>query len=269
MNITHFFTYAEETHQEEHITIQISSTLVQFGENVVLIDTGFVGHKEVVYILNKMGLSALDITHVLNTHIHLDHVGGNRYFRRAQIYLSEEEYFFQRDYLRAIAAADIHEVDAIVREFYPEFNDRQVQLFGSLSVRMAALWEDDVVGNTEQIRFIEEEWPFQVIEAVETRGHTKQHFAFKIHSPGRDFLVAGDAMATRASFKLDKLDFPYCYDARAYLESKRRISAFDGIIIPGHDRPFDSRTGKYVEDYESGPAEGGNGFDDNIGDRTN
>ena len=265
MKITHFFTYAEETHEEESITIQISSTLVQFGPNNILIDTGFVGHKEVVYILNKMGLSALDITHVLNTHIHLDHVGGNRYFRRAQIYLSEEEYFFQRDYLRAVAEADISEVDGIVRQFYPEFNEKQVQLFGSLSVRMAALWEDDVVGNTEQIHFIEREWPFQVIEPVETRGHTRQHYAFKIHSPGKNFLAAGDALATRASFKLNKLDFPYCYDARAYLESKKRISAFAGIVIPGHDRPFDTATGEYVDDYESGSGEGGNGFDEEIG----
>ena len=265
MKITHFFTYAEETHEQESITIQISSTLVQFAEFNILIDTGFVGHKEIVYILNKLGLSALDITHVLNTHIHLDHVGGNRYFRRAQIYLSEEEYFFQRDYLHAIAEADISEIDSVVRKFYPEFNDKQVQLFGSLSVKMAAMWEDDVVGNTEQVHFIEEEWPFRTIEPVPTPGHTKQHYSFKIYSPDKNFLATGDALATRASFKLDKLDFPYCYSAKEYLESKRKISQFQGIIIPGHDRPFDTITGQYIDEYETHIQPGGNGFDGEIG----
>ncbi len=264
MKITHFFTYAEHAHESQTITIQISSTLIQTEKHNILIDTGFVGHKEIVYILNKMGLSALDINFVLNTHVHLDHVGGNRFFRQAEIFLSEEEYFFQRDFLHAIADADYERVNDVVEHFYPNFNEKQVELFARLSLEMAALWEDDIVGNIEQIRYIEDEWPFDFIEPVETRGHTKQHFCFKIHAHGKPFLATGDALTTKTSFRLNKLDFPYCYDTRAYLESQKRIGDFKGIIIPGHDRPFDTETGKYIDDYHSEEKVSGNGFDDEV-----
>jgi|GEM_PF-541987 glyoxylase-like metal-dependent hydrolase (beta-lactamase superfamily II) len=263
MNITHFFTYAEHYHEGEVISIQISSTLVQAGNRNILIDTGFVGHKEIVYILNKMGLSALDIHYVLNTHIHLDHVGGNRFFRHASIYLSEEEYFFQRDFMHAVSESPTEKIQDVVKEFYPEFNDKQAELYARLALEMAALWEDDIVGNTEQIHFIEEEWPFEFIEPVSCPGHTKQHYCFKILAPGKDFLITGDALPTRLSFRLYKLDFPYCYDARAYIQSQKKIGQFQGIIIPGHDKPFDTETGEYIENFHSDEA-GGNGYDQDL-----
>ena len=264
MDITHFFTYVQAMHGEKPVNIQISSTLVQVGEWNFLIDTGFVDQNEVVYVLNKMGISALDIHYVLNTHVHPDHVGGNRQFPQAEIYLSERDYKFQRLYMNAVAETEKSLLPEMVKSYYPQFNDNQLGLFGQLSMQMAAKWEDDVVGNSEQLHYIEEEWPFDFVEAVETPGHSMQHYSFRVNTPGKPFLVTGDALPTKASFRQYKLDFPYCHDTRQYLKSQQKIGEFQGIIVPGHDRPFDTETGEYLEEYDAGEEEDGNGRYDEI-----
>ena len=251
MNITHFFTYFQPTTEGKKYTIRISSILVQKDNKNFLIDTGFVTHKEIVYILNKMQISALQIDYVLNTHVHLDHCGGNRYFSNATIYLSEEDYFFQKELMNSIADAGTEQTEEILQKLYPKFNQKQTKLFKPLANEMAQLWEDDVVGNSEQIFYIEKDWPFDFIEPIKTPGHSIQHYSFKIHTHPKPFLITGDALTTKAAFRLNKLDFPYCYDSNLYLKSQREIGKFEGIIVPGHDKPFDTKTLEYTEDFKS------------------
>lgn len=252
MNITHFFTYIQQKTEEKDFSIQISSTLVQADNRNFLIDTGFTNQKEIVYVLNKLGISALDVHYILNTHVHLDHCGGNRYFKNAQIYLSEADYFFQRDFMHTLSETSLDKIESTIKKFFPNFNDKQAALFSPLAKQMANFWEDDIVGNTEQIHYIEKEWPFDFIEAVATPGHSIQHYCFKVHSNPKSFLVTGDALTTRTAFRLNKLDFPYCYDSKEYLRSQKKIGEFVGVIIPGHDKPFDSETKEYLETLDSG-----------------
>ena len=251
MNITHFFTYFQQATEEKKFSVQISSILVQKDNKNFLIDTGFVNHKEIVYTLNKMQISALQIDYVLNTHIHLDHCGGNRYFRNAAIYLSEEDYFFQKDLMNSIVDAGNEQIEEIIQKFYPKFNQKQTKLFSRLAKEMSQLWEDDIVGNSEQIYFIEKDWPFDFIEPIESPGHSIQHYCFKIHTHPKPFLITGDALTTKAAFRLNKLDFPYCYDSNEYLKNQREIGKFIGVIVPGHDKPFDTETGGYIEAFDS------------------
>jgi glyoxylase-like metal-dependent hydrolase (beta-lactamase superfamily II) len=264
MNITHFFTYIQILHGDEPVSIQISSTLVQIDNWNFLIDTGFVDQSDVVYVLNKLGVSAHDIHYILNTHIHPDHVGGNQHFPQAEIYLSEKDYVFQRDFINAIAEAEDAPLSNVVKIFYPQFNENQLELYARLSTQMAAHWKDDLVGNLEQIHYIEEDWPFDFIEVVETPGHSIQHYSFRVDTPGKPFLVTGDALPTKTSFRQNKLDFPYCHDAGLYLESQKKIGEFQGIIVPGHDKPFDTETGEYLEEYDAGGVEDGNGHHEDL-----
>ncbi len=249
MDITHFFTYVQQNLGSESQFIQISSTLIQINQVNFLIDTGLQGRTDIIYVLNKIRLSALDIHYVLNTHIHPDHYGGNRYFQNAEIYLSEEDYLFQRDFLHAIAQADLGQTEDAIKRFYPQFNPKQCLYFSRIAREMANLWENDGIGNAEQIHYIEEDWPFDFIEAMATPGHSFQHYCFKILAAKNPFLVTGDALSTKSAFQLNQLDFPYCYDAKAYLESQQQIGKFQGIIIPGHDYPFDTKTRQYIDNY--------------------
>ncbi len=251
MKIIHFFTYVNQQVEEKELAIQISSTLIQNENKNFLIDTGFANHKEIVYILNKIGLSALDIHYVLNTHIHPDHCGGNRFFKNAAIYFSEQDYFFQRDFMNALTRSGLDQTAGIIKKFYPGFNEKQVRLFSRLAQEMAALWHDDIVGDTEQIHFIEQEWPFNFIEPIETPGHSVHHYSFKIHAAPKPYLITGDALTTKAAFRMCKLDFPYCHNAQAYVKSQNKIGEFSGIIIPGHDKPFDTETERYLDDDDS------------------
>lgn len=255
MDITHFFTFIQNTGEEAPPPIQISSTLVQIERTNFLVDTGFINRHEIVYVLNKMGLSAFDIHYVLNTHIHYDHIGGNRHFSQAEIYLSEQDYHFQRDYMNAFHDADQKLITDIVKSFYPQFNEDQIELYGQLSQQMAEQWQDDLIGNREQIHYIEEDWPFDFIQAVPTPGHSIGHYAFQIDTPGKPFLITGDALTTKSAFRLNKIDFPYCHDNQRYLESQQKIGAFQGIIVPGHDKPFDTETEEYLEEYDAGGEE--------------
>jgi len=265
MNITHFFTHLEQKTDTKNILIPISSTLIQIDGKNFLIDTGFVNRKEIVYNLNKMGLSTLDIHYVLNTHIHHDHCGGNRYFSNSEIYISEQDYFFQRGFMHDIVDVSLDQIEPTVKKYYPKFNDKQISLFSHLAKEMATLWQDDIVGNTEQIHYIEQEWPFDFIEIIETPGHSIQHYCFQIQTNNKPFLATGDALTTKTAFRLYKLDFPYCYDSKEYLRSQRKIGQFQGILIPGHDKPFDTETGEYMENYDSTNEESSQGEDDIIG----
>ena len=251
MDITHFFTFINNSNEETTQVIQISSTLVQIDKTNFLIDTGFVNQHEIVYVLNKMGLSAFDIHYVLNTHVHLDHVGGNQHFPQAEIYMSERDYFFQRDYMNEFHGADQKLISDIIKSFYPQFTEKQIELYGPLKQQMSLKWQDDLVGNTEQIHYIEEDWPFDFIQAIPTPGHSIGHYAFQIDTPEKSFLVTGESLTTKSAFRLNKIDFPYCHNNHLYLVSQQKIGEFQGIIIPGHDKPFDAVNGKYLEEYNA------------------
>ncbi len=42
--------------------------------------------------LAKLGLKPTDVTHVLSSHLHIDHAGGHEFFPDALVYLHEAEY---------------------------------------------------------------------------------------------------------------------------------------------------------------------------------
>lgn len=251
MDITHFFTYIRSQFDSQEFDVQVSSTLLQVDGLNFLLDTGFADRLDVIYALNKLGLSAMDIDYVLNTHAHPDHIGGNQHFIQAEIYVSEADLTFQRDYMNSINAAEGGEISEVVGEYFSEFNPNQIEAYGHLSRQMANIWRDEIIGESHQLHFIEEDWPFDHIEAFETPGHSKGHYSFKVNTPGKPFLITGDALSTRSSFQMEGLDFPYCYDSRLYRRSQRWIRGFEGIIIPGHDKPFDTGTGDYLEHYEA------------------
>lgn len=80
--------YANETApKNEHNVVLISSKNYK-----AIIDTGFAHTKEtLVSKLNALGLKPDDITHVIITHSHGDHVGGLDLFKKAKILVNADE----------------------------------------------------------------------------------------------------------------------------------------------------------------------------------
>jgi len=140
------------------IPASISALLVDMGARKVLIDTGIGGALQ--ESLSGAGVKPADITDILITHSHHDHIGGlvkdgRLVFANATIRLSAAEW----EWLRAQAqSADI------VRVIAP-----QVQPFAP--------------GAT----------PVPGITAVALPGHTPGHTGYRIMSQGRSLLDIGDA----------------------------------------------------------------------------
>lgn len=52
---------------------------------------------DIVFRLGELGLELGDVTHVINTHLHFDHAGGNASFSHCPIYVQREQYEFAKD----------------------------------------------------------------------------------------------------------------------------------------------------------------------------
>jgi len=69
-----------------------SSVLVEIGDKRIVVDTGS-GQAEssILESLAKLDITPSSVTHVVNTHLHLDHCGCNHLFDKAWIYCHPKE----------------------------------------------------------------------------------------------------------------------------------------------------------------------------------
>ena len=75
--------------------------LIKYGDKTILVDTGFsdkkmarayrVNHTSPLMILRQMGVRPEDVTDVIITHSHFDHIGNVDKFPRADIYIQRDE----------------------------------------------------------------------------------------------------------------------------------------------------------------------------------
>lgn len=98
------------------VDIPVVAALIETDDGFVLFDTGLdpesltnpasqiLVQRKVIKSLTKendirlqlrqLGLKPADIRYVVNSHLHYDHTGGNRFFTSAQIYVQKSEYRF-------------------------------------------------------------------------------------------------------------------------------------------------------------------------------
>jgi 4-pyridoxolactonase len=90
------------------IRFPVYSVLIDHEDGLFIYDTGFDLLHMQTYIpgdqplqtadqtlpaqLAKLGLKPSDVTHVLSSHLHIDHAGGHEMFPEALVYLHEDEY---------------------------------------------------------------------------------------------------------------------------------------------------------------------------------
>jgi glyoxylase-like metal-dependent hydrolase (beta-lactamase superfamily II) len=75
--------------------------VIEYGENVVLIDTGTsdpvavkefrIDHIPPVQLLDRIGILPSEVTHVIATHCHVDHMGDVDRYPNAQIFVQRDE----------------------------------------------------------------------------------------------------------------------------------------------------------------------------------
>lgn len=158
-------------------TQAIASYLIRSGDAVVLIETGPGSALAALEAgLAKEGLSPRNVTHVLLTHIHLDHAGAAGWFSRqgAEVYV------------HPVGAPHMLNPEKLIASATRIYGDRMDTLWGEFlpvvqnQLKVAQEAEEIVIGS---LRFL----------PVNTPGHAEHHFAYLFE----DVCFTGDVGGVR------------------------------------------------------------------------
>jgi glyoxylase-like metal-dependent hydrolase (beta-lactamase superfamily II) len=197
-------------------TFNLGSTntvLIRDGELNIVVDPGILQlgrYGAFQKRLGELGLKPGDIDMVVNTHCHYDHIEANYLFKGKPLIVHEKE------------------VEYCSNLYWPEFTEA---FMGIMDV--------DTISGEKKLS--------ENVRVIETLGHTPG--SISVLAETEEGLVAciGDAAIVRE----DLLEFrvPSVVTKNIAPEvsvnSLKRIAALNPImVIPGHDAPFDPRTGK-------------------------
>jgi glyoxylase-like metal-dependent hydrolase (beta-lactamase superfamily II) len=221
-----------------------TSVLARRGREVAIFDTGM-GHHERSFLvaLASEGLTPDEVTLVFNTHGHIDHSHNNVLFPRARVFCSRKDRAWTREVHAVLSAVDYPGAEDVAR-FYPEIagGAYSPKLIRKVLGIEKLLWDEARWGSSAQAVWLEDAPLPSGVSLIETPGHSPFHVSFAIETGGRPVLICGDALLLRGEEHYAAPMMPP-WSLDVYRASQARIQAFDGIIIPGHDEPYDNVRG--------------------------
>jgi glyoxylase-like metal-dependent hydrolase (beta-lactamase superfamily II) len=230
-----------------------AATAVRNGDELVMFDTGFPAGGELIKCLHSFGLQPDDFTWVFNTHIHIDHFGGNHIFKNAKKVVSRRDYIFQKRWSEALLKT--RNKLAYIEKSFPHLPKRDVErLIDFLLVVQKSHFRERYLGDPETLRWAEDhpripEW----VRIFSTPGHTPYHLSFLVKAGEGRVVITGDRVPSRRYFFGEGKGFIEAdMDKRLAKKSEQRIRRYaeggaESIICPSHDRPFYYRSGKYIQ----------------------
>jgi len=192
-----------------------SNNVIGFeGERAALIDSGYVSHAAQTVALVERALDGRQLTRLLNTHAHSDHIGGNAALQ--QVFGCE-----------VIVPAGL---DARIAEW-----DEAALLLSPLGQRATRFQHDRLLAAGDSFEFGALNW-----QALAVPGHDMDALAF--HNPEKRLLISGDAL-WRDGFGVifsellgQAGDGGGLAATRATLDLLARLPI--DVVIPGHGAPF-------------------------------
>jgi len=202
------------------ITYRGANVVLVVDEQLTLIDTGLIeGTSHIVDFINHLGRSPEEISLIILTHNHIDHIGG----------LAE---------LKKLTSAKVavHKADIGERKHPPAVGSRyrvSLDQFSSKLRSVFSIMPEDVDIQLEGGEVLE---PLGGLEVIHTPGHTPG--SISLYSKQNKLLIAGDLLRKRRK----TLHLPpkmVSSDLKEGMESVRKVSAYDiGILCFGHGLPL-------------------------------
>ena len=217
------------------VPLSLNCLLIRSQGKLILVDTGLGHHLtdkqrqtyglirangDVVQALARRGVTPQDVHIVINTHLHVDHCGGNTTRpdgeQAAIPTFPNAEYWIQR-----LEWADAAFPNERTRAAYLSHHFLPLQAAGQLR-----LLDGDTHVTTD-------------VHTVVTRGHTRAHQSVVIQSKGEAALYTGDLSTLAVHF--ERLAWVTAYDLEPLetIESKRRWQRWalerDALLIFPHD----------------------------------
>jgi len=190
----------------------LNLTLVRDGERTILFDVGsgtnlFPSAGKLSEALAAIELDPSEVTHVVFTHAHPDHLWGlldefdDPMFPEAEFMMSKPEwdYWINPDTVNTIGEAR--------------------QSFAAGALRNLTAIEDQIT------RFEFETEILPGVRAIDTSGHTPGHTAYEVRSGSESIVVVGDAL-TSQFFSFEKPDWPSPADQ----DAEKGISARNSLL---------------------------------------
>jgi len=203
------------------ITHRSTNIILIAEDELTLVDTGFRGSSpRIISFIQSLGRSVKDISLIIITHNHLDHVGGLpelKKFTKAKVAVHKADLSDSEDGLPypKIARKLLHIPPfSILRPLlYAKPSDVDIQLEGG-----------EVFS------------PLGGLQVIHTPGHTPG--SISLFSPQKKLLIVGDALNNRRQ----NLRFPPKFvsaDLTQAIESVKRIAQLDfDILCFGHGKPL-------------------------------
>jgi N-acyl homoserine lactone hydrolase len=164
--------------------------------------------EEIAARVRALGVEPDTVTHLVNSHLHYDHAGGNAQAPNAEVIVQEREWAH---------AMTLPDDDPAYRRADFDTGQRVRRIAG----------EEDLFGDG-------------TVTCLPTYGHTPGHQSLRVRAERGEFVLCGDACYLRRS--LEALHLPgICADREAALAVLQRFRAMqvDGArIMFGHDPEF-------------------------------
>ena len=197
-----------------NVVLEQNAPIVNFGERLVLFDTGMGSSKafgpttgRLIKSINEAGIKPEDIDAVVFSHAHIDHIGGvvddgNKVlFPNAQFYLAQSDFDFWTD--EAKLGSPLKDFVAHARKNLMPVRDR--------------------------IKFVKDGEQFLPgVTAIAAPGHTVGHTMFNVESAGKSFIFMGD-LSHHSVLLLERPRMEFAYDSDPKQAAATRVRLLDTI----------------------------------------
>lgn len=183
--------------------------LLRGQDEVILVDAGSYAYREpLIERLGRLGLGREDVTSVVLTHCHWDHICNYPLFPKAKLFVPDDDLRWALN-------------QPVGTWHIPEFH-------------VEKLGDDPRV---VRVRDGDEFLPG--LRAIGTPGHTPGHLSYVARGERGTLIFTGDAVKNQAELMTEKVDMTLdLAESQASIRLVRKLAAADpaNIIVCGHDR---------------------------------